>query len=116
VGKLTDLEKPKDLYQSGPVSPPVSPPGTPNHVSFAKNRVSFRKNDPEFDRVYDRDMIPKDHVYLGAFGHTISPQISLPSLFRNPPKITQRKDARIRVLFKDSFCHGLQGVAKGIPK
>jgi hypothetical protein len=60
-------------------------------------------------------MVPEDHVYLGAFGHTISSQIVLPSICRIPRKITQRKDARIRFLLKIGFCHVFQDVAKGMP-
>jgi len=67
-------------YQSGPKSAPVYLSRHPDQVSFAKNRVSFRKNDPEFPHFHDGDFFPGDHVYLGAFGHTISPHI-VASLF-----------------------------------
>jgi hypothetical protein len=55
-----------------PIHPRIPPPGTPNHVSFTKNHVSSRENDPEFDCFHDGDPLPEDHVYLGAFGRTIS--------------------------------------------
>ena len=41
------------------------------------------------------------------------PQIAPPTEEWTPQKITQRKDARIRVLLKDRFCHELQGEGTG---
>ena len=53
--------------------------------------------------------------YLAPIQRPISYQIAQPTECQNPPKITQRKDARIRVLVKVGFCHVFPDGAKKIP-
>jgi hypothetical protein len=73
-------------------------------LGFGQNGFRLREN---------RTIHARKNVCLGALGRTISPQIAPPAECRILPKITQQKDARIRVLLKVGFCHVFRDVAKG---
>jgi hypothetical protein len=75
-------------------------------LGFGQNGFRLREN---------RTIHARKNVCLGALGRTISPQIAPPAECRNPPKITQQKDARIRVLSRIRFCHVFPDMAKESP-
>lgn len=116
VGKLTMSKGFLMTYtHPAPSQPRIPPPSTPHHVSFAKNRVSFAIKPTKEYHFHDGEPPTGDHVHLGLFVRPLSPRIAPPSRGQKPPKITQQKDARIRVLFNDRFYHVFQDVAKRAP-
>ena len=71
------------------------------------------KNDPYGSYFYDVKLPPDLRESRGQLQRPISPQIVHPSIHPASPKITQRKDARIRVLAGGTLPGRIRGRGNG---